>query len=163
MVTYGVSASPFQAIRVLHQLELDHIQEAPHATKVLSSQTYVDDIITGADTISKILRIQQDVIHLLAKGGFQLKKWTSNCSEILEAIPGEDHATALSFDPKDDLTVKILGLHWDPKLDMFSYHTSIMSLIYTKRAVLAAIARLYDPIGALIPIKFWAKCFIQLL
>lgn len=81
-VTYGVSSSPFQAIRVLQQLEHDNGHEVVHAKTVLSSQTYVDDIIRGADTISDILHVQQDLIHLLSRRGFELKKWASNCTEV---------------------------------------------------------------------------------
>jgi len=70
----------------------------------------------------------------------------------------------LSFDPKDDAGVRILGLHWNPDADTFTYHTSsILSNIHTKRSVLSTIAKLYDPLGALAPIIFWAKCFMQLL
>lgn len=75
----------------------------------------------------------------------------------------KDHVLAPSFDPKDDSSVKILGLHWDPHADMFSYYTNTLKLIYTKREILFQIAKLYDPIGALTPITFWAKSYMQSL
>lgn len=36
-----------------------------------------------------------------------------------------------------------------------------MPLTMTKRVVLSTIAKLYDPVGALAPIIFWAKSFMQ--
>ncbi|XP_008178496.1 uncharacterized protein LOC103307865 [Acyrthosiphon pisum] len=46
---------------------------------------------------------------------------------------------------------------------MFSYHSDPCGSRPTKRLVLSAIAKIYDPLGALSPITFWAKCFMQLL
>lgn len=162
-VTYGVACSPFQAVRVLHQLEVDEGFKYPAAKEVLSSQTYVDDIITGADSIQSVLTLQRQVCDLLASGGFTLKKWASNCLEVLQDIPIEDQVIKLSFDPKNDTSTKILGLHWDPTDDVFSYHSDPVLSAPTKRAVLSSIAKIYDPLGALAPIIFWAKCFMQRL
>lgn len=61
-VTYGVSVSPFQAIRVLHQLEQDHGYAYSEAHQVLCIQTYVDDIISDADSVLNVIRRQEDVI-----------------------------------------------------------------------------------------------------
>lgn len=41
------------------------------------------------------------------------------------------------------------------------YHVSSEPGIYTKRGVLSVIARLYDPVGLLAPVTFWAKEFLQ--
>jgi len=160
-VTYGVSASPYQAIRVLHQLEHDDGHKFPLARKILSTQTYVDDIVSGDDTVSALLQRQADLVQLLMQAGFELKKWSSNTPEVLRHIPQGDHAVQPSFDPKDDMSVKILGLHWDPVTDTFSYHTSPVPLTVTKRVVLSTIAKLYDPVGAIAPIIFWAKSLMQ--
>jgi len=57
----------------------------------------------------------------------------------------------------------VLGLHWDPATDAFGYHSHVEDTPNTKRGVLSAIARLFDPIGALGPILLWAKSFMQQL
>ncbi|CAI6364177.1 unnamed protein product [Macrosiphum euphorbiae] len=162
-VTYGVACSPFQAIRVLHQLEADEGAKFPATKNVLTAQTYVDDIITGAQSVESVLTLQNQLCNLLASGGFILKKWASNSPEVLQTIPVEDRVLELSFDPKDDACVKILGLHWDPVTDTFTYHSDHVQSALTKRAVLSSIAKIYDPLGALAPITFWAKCFMQRL
>ncbi|XP_060855180.1 uncharacterized protein LOC132932844 [Metopolophium dirhodum] len=162
-VTYGVSSSPFQAIRVLHQLELDEGSKYPAVQGVLSSQTYVDDIIAGATSVEQMVTLQKQLIGLLGQGQFELKKWASNCRQALQNIPKDDQVVELSFDPKDDCSIKILGLHWDPANDIFSYHSDPCVSRPTNRSVLSAIAKIYDPLGALSPITFWAKCFMQIL
>ncbi|XP_060855378.1 uncharacterized protein LOC132933060 [Metopolophium dirhodum] len=162
-VTYGVSVSPYQAIRVLHQLEIDSGSIYPNITNILSTQTYVDDIISGHNTTSGLLVQYEELINLLQHGGFELKKWSSNYPALLRKIPEDDRAINISFDPKDDGSVKILGLHWDPIHDLFSYHVSNIFDNWTKRTVLSTIAQLYDPLGALAPVIFWAKYFMQRL
>ncbi|XP_008179890.1 uncharacterized protein LOC103308389 [Acyrthosiphon pisum] len=116
-----------------------------------------------AASVEQIVSLQKQLVSLLGQGGFELKKWASNCPQVLQDIPKDDQVVDLSFDPKDDCSIKILGLHWDPAIDMFSYHNDPCGSRPTKRLVLSAIAKMYDPLGASAPITFWAKCFMQLL
>jgi len=160
-ITYGVSAAPFLAIRCLHQLNQDDGSLFPLANNILTTSTYVDDIIAGADTVEEIVQLKEQVVSLLRRGNFSLKKWASNCSSVLVNIQEEDRAQDSCFDAKDDQSVKILGLHWNTKSDIFGYHTSVKEGDTTKRSILSTIARLYDPIGAIGPTIFWAKCIIQ--
>lgn len=131
------------------------------AKGILTNMTYVDDIVAGADSEEELLRVQTDVIGLLRSGGCELKKWSSNSQCILKRLPVADCAQHISFDPKNEHSVKVLGLHWDTKIDVFAYHTNIKTTPRTKRGVLSTIARLFDPVGALGPTILWAKCFMQ--
>ncbi|XP_014259164.1 uncharacterized protein LOC106672332 [Cimex lectularius] len=55
-VTYGLAPSAFLAIRVLHQLVQDEGQPYPHASRAILQETYVDDIISGADDLEAALK-----------------------------------------------------------------------------------------------------------
>lgn len=162
-VTYGVNAAPFLALRCLHQLDYDDGAKFPQAKGLLTLNTYVDDIIAGADSVDDLLTIQRDLVHLLQQAGFDLKKWASNCDAILKCIPVEDQAIEPTFTPTGDGTLKVLGVHWDPSTDTFGYHAKADEMSITKRSVLSTIARLYDPIGALGPVLLWAKGVMQAL
>ncbi|XP_060861320.1 uncharacterized protein LOC132938478 [Metopolophium dirhodum] len=162
-VTYGVSSAPFLAIRCLQQLNMDDGPEFPLVHDVLLTDTYVDDIFVGADTLEDVLAAKIQIIDLLNRGGFSLKKWASNCPEILNTIDIEDRAMTPWIEPTREQPVKVLGVHWDPVLDTFSYHSTISQVTPTKRSVLSTVARFYDPIGALGPMVFWAKCLMQRL
>lgn len=148
-VTYGVSSAPYLAIRCLHELDDQDGLKYPRTKGILTSTTYVDDIIAGADTEADLLSVQSDVVGLLRSGACELKKWSSNSLSILKHLPTSDCAQQLSFDPRDDHSVKVLGLHWDTHLDAFAYHTNITETLRTKRGIFSTIARLFDPIGAL--------------
>jgi len=67
------------------------------------------------------------------------------------------------IEPTKEQAVKFLGVHWDSVQDTFGYHSTIDQVTLTKRLVLSTVARFYDPIGALGPMVFWAKCLMQKL
>ncbi|VEN55472.1 unnamed protein product [Callosobruchus maculatus] len=160
-VTYGVTSSPFLAIRTLLQLCRDEGERFPLAVNILENFCYVDDAIGVANSKEIALDTQNQLIELLALGKFELRKWASNCSEVLAQVP-EVHQQPLVFD-KDSLGIKVLGLQWCPTTDCFSYsvHPQIRSC--TKRNILSEIARLYDPLGFLAPVIIVPKQILQQL
>ncbi|XP_043471645.1 uncharacterized protein LOC122504553 [Leptopilina heterotoma] len=68
-ITYGTSAAPFLAVRCLKQLAIDEGSNFPEAAKALNEDFYVDDSLTGADTIEEALQLKNDLIKLTKKGG----------------------------------------------------------------------------------------------
>lgn len=162
-VTYGVNCSPYLAIRTLHQLAEDEGHRFPAAAVALKGQTYVDDILTGADTVAQARELKGQLIDLLARGGFELRKWTSNSPEVLEGLPHSHLETPVFLEASDQPHVSILGLHWSPSLDCLSYKVATVRDNTTKRQILSVIAQIYDPCGFLAPVTMWCKCYMQLL
>ena len=89
-VTYGTTSAPYLAIRVLQQLATDEEKSYQLASKILRSDTYVDDVISGADSFEDALKLQTDLCSLLKSGGFWLRKWKSNSKQLLQNIPEEN-------------------------------------------------------------------------
>jgi len=92
----------------------------------------------------------------LNSGGFEPHKWRSNCKEILSETESNeviDESLAVAMDVSDANNVKTLGLNWHPERDIFEFSIqSITSSSNTKREVLSAISRLFDPLGLISPI-----------
>ncbi|XP_070068173.1 uncharacterized protein [Drosophila takahashii] len=137
-VTYGLAPSPFLAFRVLKQLADDHCLEYPAASRALSNDAYVDDIPTGCDTVDDLLLLKQELIGLLDKAKFKLRKWSSNCWQLLQSLPQGDRCydpVQLSKDSPMGPHVKILGLQWNPGRDVMFIKTTEFDLnvIPTKR------------------------------
>jgi len=70
---------------------------------------------------------------------------------------------ALLYDENEDVEIKILGLKWDPRADVFSFNTKSSQIEPTKRSVISDIVRVFDLLGLLSPITFWTKHVMQLL
>lgn len=134
----------------------------PLAAPILRDNIYVDDVLFGAEDIPLLRRSREQVCRLLANGGFTLRKWASNRSELLNDIPSDNHGLACDKMLPFDDTLSILGISWNPALDSFQFRVSLSeSLPRTKRTILSAIAKLFDPLGWVTPVTVTAKIFIQ--
>ncbi|XP_062535396.1 uncharacterized protein LOC134204615 [Armigeres subalbatus] len=166
-VTYGTKSAPFLATRTLQQLVADEGQCFPQAAKAILEDTYMDDVITGADTIEEATDLRKQLVEMLQCGGFRLRKWASNEAATLQGLTQQELAypdtTGIELDP--DFAVKTLGLTWVPSADEFRYQFKLSDLdvseSITKRKILASVASLYDPPGLLGPAITMAKIFLQ--
>ncbi|XP_024875256.1 uncharacterized protein LOC112456750, partial [Temnothorax curvispinosus] len=161
-LTYGLACSAFLAIRTFHQLAKDEGVEFPLGAIALLLETYMDDVLSGADTISRAKEIRRQLDRICMAGGFPLKKWSANEASILDEVPPEDR---LQREPRWWLPGEshlTLGLRWHPREDQFAYSTQLTQLeAITKRSVLSLAARLFDPLGWLAPTTVLAKILFQ--
>ncbi|XP_029173951.1 uncharacterized protein LOC114942698 [Nylanderia fulva] len=65
-VTYGTTSAPYLAIRTLQQLVLDEGERFPLGASVIRSNIYVDDVLAGANTMEKALKLRQQIVDILA-------------------------------------------------------------------------------------------------
>ncbi|XP_044575175.1 uncharacterized protein LOC123258984 [Cotesia glomerata] len=66
-VTFGVSAAPFLAIRTVNQLADDESHNFPVASKILKRDLYVDNLLTGSNSLTEILKLRDEIIQLVRK------------------------------------------------------------------------------------------------
>ncbi|GAB0093955.1 hypothetical protein DMENIID0001_091490 [Sergentomyia squamirostris] len=160
-VTYGTGPATFLSVRVLHQLATDEVENYPLASKVLLRDFYVDDMLTGAHTFGEAVTLQQQIRELLARGKFNLRKWTSNSKELLVQIPEESREKGI-IEIKEDETIKPLGVHWSPILDQFQFSIKLNpKRQVTKRAIASEVAKIFDPTGWLAAIMLRGKLIMQ--
>ncbi|XP_011169784.3 uncharacterized protein LOC105202802 [Solenopsis invicta] len=160
-LTYGTAPASFLATKVIQQLADIEEEQFPKGAAIASWDFYMDDLLTGADTIKEAIIIRNQVTELLAKGGFILRKWTFNNKELLKGMPecAVEHVT-LDLD-KDSIT-KTLGINWNPQEDALQYFIKVPHLVTcTKRIILSSIAQIFDPLGLLAPVIITAKILIQ--
>ncbi|XP_062121681.1 uncharacterized protein LOC133835668 [Drosophila sulfurigaster albostrigata] len=162
-VTFGVNCAPFLSLRVLQQLADDTRLEYPLASRVISNNMYVDDVLAGTHTKEEAIRTIAEVCAALDSAGFKLRKWTSNHKSVLKDIP-KDHLLREDFlELEDSSTAKTLGIRWQAHDDEFFFMPPEVAHqdSYTKREVLSQIAKLFDPAGWLAPFVIRAKIFMQ--
>ncbi|XP_055526885.1 uncharacterized protein LOC129719515 [Wyeomyia smithii] len=89
-VTYGTASAPFLATQCLKQLAGDGKLEYPLGAATVIEDFYVDDVLSGDDTLKGAIERQAQVKKLLATAGFSIHKWCSNSEQLLEHIPEEE-------------------------------------------------------------------------
>ncbi|CAB0033670.1 unnamed protein product [Trichogramma brassicae] len=159
-VTYGTAAAPFLALRVMKQLAENGREAYPEASRVLQHQLYVYDLFFGAGSVEEAIRRRDELVALLASACMRLEKWAASHARIVEDLMDTTpEAVALKMDE----AVSTLGLKWLPRLDYFTFQfrPAFTALPATRRTVLSAIARTFDPLGWLAPVLILAKILLQ--
>ncbi|XP_065094522.1 uncharacterized protein LOC135715039 [Ochlerotatus camptorhynchus] len=134
-------------------MAMDEGDRYPLAVAAITEDTYMDDVITGCDTLEEAKKLQIQLEGMTSSGGFRLRKWASNCAEVLYGIPEENLAIraseGINLDPDPSVKFEIPPINPDEVL--------------TKRQVLSIIATLFDPLGFIGTTITAAKVFMQLL
>ncbi len=102
-VTYGVRSSAHQSVRGLQ--EVATAETDPETSPVTLRDFAVDHLPTGEKTVGGALQFQE-----LSKAGFNLRKWSSNSSEFMRALPAnlQEVPEADTIDGKSH-SIKVLG------------------------------------------------------
>lgn len=78
----------------------------------------MDDMLSGAETVSEAIEAQQQLKQLLALGGFPIHKWCSNALEFLDHVSPEEREMQVPLEKCGaNKVIKVLGLLWDPEAD----------------------------------------------
>ncbi|XP_053597352.1 uncharacterized protein LOC106694272 [Microplitis demolitor] len=150
------------AIRSLQQLASDEGYAYPHAAVALKRDFYVDDLLTGTNTIPEAEVLRDELNEILKKGGFNLRKWASNEPSLLYKCDEHPVTTHMSLDP--GTSIKTLGIHWNAREDSIFCSVNVCKLkTVTKRSILSQIAKLFDPLGLLGPVILHEKIIMQSL
>ncbi|XP_063924727.1 uncharacterized protein LOC135138680 [Zophobas morio] len=161
-LTYGTKPASFIATRCLKELADQNQARYPIASEIIRRDFYMDDLLTGADSIEDLTEIKNDVTAILKQGQFELRKFQSN---ELSVVSNNDNFHDSNVQLHKDKFTKILGLCWNPTVDNLSYEIILKNIPnkVTKRAILSVTAQIFDPLVLLGPIIMHAKLILQRL
>ncbi|XP_073986084.1 uncharacterized protein [Rhodnius prolixus] len=163
-LTYGTTSAPYLACRVLQELALTSQASFPLASEKL--RTYVDDISGGGPTLEAALQSRDQLIKLLSQAQIELRKWATNHPQLLGEIPSENLLPAMSsvcLENDEESQLKILGLCWNSSQNYFHFLIRSVPNVQTKRQLASLIAKVFDPLGWLIPITVLARAIFRIV
>ncbi|GFS56857.1 hypothetical protein TNCV_2660861 [Trichonephila clavipes] len=76
--------------------------------------------LSGAPDLETAIEIQQQLIGMMNACGMHLYKLCSNSCHLLSKASTDDREYVVGND--DHTSVKALGLSWNPKKGLFSFH-----------------------------------------
>jgi len=120
--------------------------------------TFMDDFAAGAEDDNGVITIYYQLTALMRKFSFPMGKWASN-SESLKNIWRVGGLEIKS-------TTQVLGVNWDTVGDTLFIDPSdvtdkVQERPTTKRQLLQATSRFYDPLGLLSPVLITGKLIFQ--
>ena len=161
-VIFGVAASHFAAVQALQQTATDFGKKYPLASTHVLTSFYVNDSLVGADTPQEAAQLQQQLRALLLKGGFDLHRWRSSSTTVMDSIPKDLHShlsqVKLLMDEDTNQPQKALSMFWDAHKDLL--YISIGNITTTNRTLVSDIANV---LGWLSPSMIHIKILIQQL
>ena len=167
-LVFGLKPSP----AIMGAVLANHIQKFqatyPRTVDVMEQSLYVDDLVIGEFDIVEVFETYRNAKAIMARGGFNLRKWNSNSQGVLKLIEKAESCTSdglnapfnsedasqtfVNSQVKDESMLKLLGVDWDNVKDELTFNftklvESIYRLPYTKRSLLKFTASLFNPLG----------------
>ena len=156
ILTFGDKPAPAMAQIALRKTAEQEIDVHPEAAETLKKNTYMDDICDSVTSLEKAEKLTDELDTVLAKGGFKVKGWVSNCLEMRNVNQREQNFKVFEGASEE----KVLGVIWNNSEDTFSFVVKLYFLRFmpgtipqqvplklTKRMILSQIARIYYPVG----------------
>ncbi|XP_052737809.1 uncharacterized protein LOC112051333 [Bicyclus anynana] len=163
-VSFGLSASPYLAMRVIKELANDERSRYPAGAWAAGRHFYMDDFVSSVPSLEDATNLYYELVNLFNAGGFKLTKWISNNTRLLQEIPPELRSpNIVQFDEHSiTASTKIVGLQWEPNDDVFTFKVNVPTEYKcTKRIILSVTARLFDPLSLLGPVTALLKLLVQ--
>ena len=162
---FGVTSSPFLLGGTLQHHNSKCEEEDPEIVKKLLESFYVDDFNSGEENVDQAFEWYLKSKKILSDGGFTLRKWSSNCKELLELIRKNEpdatnitHTEEVKKSPvmqKSCLVIQLLFFGLDILLSLQRNYQQQW------RSVIKVIASVYDPIGFISPFIIPMKILFQ--
>ncbi|GFW27869.1 integrase catalytic domain-containing protein [Trichonephila clavipes] len=154
-VLFGVKSSLFLlAATIKHHLK-KYVDIFPDTFNHLNQSLYVDDFLCGNVSVQAALTTCIESKQILEDASMDLRKWRTNSSELNQRLKNlnfevDEHKESLNT----LMASKVLGVGWNEKSDTFYFDSSdlgtfLSKRINTKRYLLQAAGRLFDPGGRL--------------
>ena len=87
---FGTKSSPTCANYALQQVARDNAQESPQTTELIMRNFYLDDFVKSVPSAEQAIEIYNILRAMLAREGFHLTKWISNCEQTMKSIDQAD-------------------------------------------------------------------------
>lgn len=166
-VPFEVSSSPFLLSGTIQHLK--NVAATKNIAEKMRSSFYVDDILMGADTVEEAITLYETSNSIMKDAGMNLRKWASNDKHV-QHIMNEAEADAVPADRNLKLSriSKVLGMISGKDSDSFkfsvdSFTSFLQTKVDTKRSILQAASRIFDPMGFIAPFTIRAKLLFQKL
>lgn len=167
-VIFGVISSPFLLNATIWYHMQKFVNEYPEIVLKFLRDLYMDDCVTGAQTIDDTFNFYNVCRPRMRMGGFEVIKWKTNDAQLQKKINTCEENVFLAESPTNREIEKVFGVIWDVDNDKLIFsirQVAEEALNYdgelTRRYILKIVSSFYDPLGVLAPIVVRFKMLLQ--
>ena len=96
-VTNDVASSSYHSTRALQESGKTNGLN-PNTVNVILNDYWVDDLLSGSDTLEEACVLQDDLIETLKKNCLPRRKWSSNDPQLVTRLPKDLHDTGNAYE-----------------------------------------------------------------
>merc|ERR1711860_264402 len=160
---FGLNCSPFIAQFTVIETAKLMKDECPLGYELIMKNRYVDDILASVATVDEAKQALFEIQRIFDKCRMILHKVLSNSEEVLETVDQGKRLKKWLMGNELPCT-KVLGMLWNPNNDMMNIMCpKEEKMPTTKRSLLTASAKLYDPQGMLCAFSILVRLLLQRL
>lgn len=173
VMMFGPTCSPFQAQHVKNIHAAKYLDKYPEAAEALERFMYMDDYFNSHQSVDEAVRVTLEAIQICSEMGFDLVQVQSSHEEVLSRIPQrhlKQELVSLNLEEASTYFSKLLGMYWMPAEDVFVFRRTFDDLLEkmcaekyvpTKREVLSAVMKIFDPKGLIAKYVIRGKSLLQ--
>lgn len=171
-VVFGVTSSPFLLAATLNK-HLDNAHpDFKETAQLLKKSIYVDNCVVSVPTTTELKKFINEATVLCQQAKFNLRGWVWNRGKAFNGdTPGvgsPECGLGVGINVfQETSVVSVLGLLWNAMEDTLSLdlHKVLNSTsdAVTKRSILSATHRIFDPLGFASPVTIVPKMILQKL
>ena len=174
----GKVCSPTCCIFATQKNATSHEAEFPRAAEAIKESTVVDDTLDSVPTSEEAIKLVNDLITVNGKIGLKMVKISTNDLAVAKGLPdsvsksknmllyemfgpqGPEYAPGTI--PKCP-QIRTLGQYLNLIEDVYTYssYEPDDNIVWTKTRCLSQAHKIYDPLGAAIPVLLESKLFMQ--
>ena len=148
---FGATSSPSCCNYALKRTAVNSKERySSDVAETLQKNFYVDDLLKSVSNVATAIRLLNDVIEMVAAGGFRLTKIISNRIEVLQSIAETERQNGVKNVDLDSgaglPTEKALVINWNIENDQLSFKVKLNEKPMTRHGMLSTIRKIYDPL-----------------
>ena len=155
---FDLTCRTFLLSATIRELAGKYNAEFPNAAALVDNCSFMEDFAAGAENDDRVTSLYYELVNLMNQIRLPMTKWATNSEHLKEVW----RTKGVEF-KEVRLT---LGIDWDTKSDTFLMdHRDVIGEYVegptTKRQVLQATDRFYDPLGLLAPVSVVRQLLFQ--
>ena len=153
-ILFGLAVSPYILGAVI---KFHASQYTPDiSTNVLLNNFYVDDLVVTSSSYKEMEDIYKNTTTRMREGGFDLCAWGTNNNTLKTLIDREG-----KLSNSNSTNSKVLGIKFDSSQDTIQLQEIDFGPVVTKRDLLAAISKIFDPLSLYAPVTVKGRLLMR--